>query len=69
MSISYDTQLKMIQEVRNKRRAKSLEEKWAREEKINRKFGVYRKKDKTVDPVKVARKVSDEELKKILQNN
>lgn len=69
MSISYETQLKMIQEVRNKRRAKSLAEKWAREEKINKKFGVYSKKDNTVDPVKLARKVSDEEFKKILQNN
>lgn len=69
MSISYETQLKMIQEVRNKRRAKSLAEKWAREEKINKEFGVYSKEDKAVDLVKVARKVSDEELKKILQNN
>lgn len=72
MAISVEKQRELLKEARKSNKRLSLPEKWAEEEKMNKRLGVYKKvnaykKDnsKSLKP----RKVSDEEMKKILVGN
>ncbi|PTE67432.1 hypothetical protein BUY46_10885 [Staphylococcus devriesei] len=66
MAISFEEQLEMKRQARKKPRAKSLAEKWRREEEMNRKLGLYKKTQNLPNPECIARKVLDEELNRIL---
>ncbi|MCI2949038.1 hypothetical protein FH144_11630 [Staphylococcus caledonicus] len=66
MAISFEEQLEMKRQARKKPRPESLAEKWRREEEMNRKLGLYKKTQNLPNPECIARKVSDEELNRIL---
>ncbi|HDP5827245.1 hypothetical protein ACWEXK_12205 [Staphylococcus xylosus] len=66
MAISVEKQRELLKAARKSNKRLSLPEKWKEEEKLNEQLGVYKKvKTKPFKP----RKVSDEEMKKILVGN
>ena len=66
MDLTFEEQIKLRDIARKMTRARTIEEKWKREQEMDKLLGIYKKNKKNADLPKFVPEVSDEELEDIL---
>lgn len=66
MDLTFEEQIKLRDIARKMTRARTIEEKWKREQEMDKLLGIYKSNTKNVDLPKFVPEVSDEELEDIL---
>ncbi|MCC3657522.1 hypothetical protein LLE77_08530 [Staphylococcus haemolyticus] len=66
MDLTFEEQIKLRDIARKMTRARTIEEKWKREQEMDKLLGIYKSNTKNADLPKFVPEVSDEELEDIL---
>ena len=66
MDLTFEEQIKLRDIARKMTRARTIEEKWKREQEMDKLLGIYKSNTKMLDLPKFVPEVSDEELEDIL---
>ncbi|MCC3662420.1 hypothetical protein [Staphylococcus haemolyticus] len=66
MDLTFEEQIKLRDIARKMTRARTIEEKWKREQEMDKLLGIYKSNPKNADLPKFVPEVSDEELEDIL---
>ncbi|WP_368877183.1 hypothetical protein [Staphylococcus haemolyticus] len=66
MELTFEEQIKLRDIARKMTRARTIEEKWKREQEMDKLLGIYKSNTKNADLPKFVPEVSDEELEDIL---
>lgn len=66
MDLTFEEQIKLRDIARKMTRARTIEEKWKREQEMDKLLGIYKSNTKIADLPKFVPEVSDEELEDIL---
>lgn len=66
MDLIFEEQIKLRDIARKMTRARTIEEKWKREQEMDKLLGIYKSNTKNADLPKFVPEVSDEELEDIL---
>ncbi|WP_180523114.1 hypothetical protein [Staphylococcus haemolyticus] len=66
MDLTFEEQIKLRDIARKITRARTIEEKWKREQEMDKLLGIYKSNTKNADLPKFVPEVSDEELEDIL---
>ena len=66
MDLTFEEQIKLRDIARKMTRARTIEEKWKREQEMDKVLGIYKSNTKNADLPKFVPEVSDEELEDIL---
>ena len=66
MDLTFEEQIKLRDIARKMTRARTIEEKWKREQEMDKLLGIYKSNTKNADLSKFVPEVSDEELEDIL---
>ncbi|WP_048668051.1 hypothetical protein [Staphylococcus haemolyticus] len=66
MDLTFEEQIKLRDIARKMTRARTIEEKWKREQEMDKLLGIYKSNTKNADSPKFVPEVSDEELEDIL---
>ena len=66
MDLTFEEQIKLRDIARKMTRARTIEEKWKREQEMDKLLGIYKSNTKNADLPKFVPEVSDEELEEIL---
>ena len=66
MDLTFEEQIKLREIARKMTRARTIEEKWKREQEMDKLLGIYKSNTKNADLPKFVPEVSDEELEDIL---
>lgn len=66
MDLTFEEEIKLRDIARKMTRARTIEEKWKREQEMDKLLGIYKSNTKNADLPKFVPEVSDEELEDIL---
>ena len=66
MDLTFEEQIKLRDIARKMTKARTIEEKWKREQEMDKLLGIYKSNTKIFDLPKFVPEVSDEELEDIL---
>lgn len=66
MDLTFEEQIKLRDIARKMPRVRTIEEKWKREQEMDKLLGIYKSNTKKADLSKIVPEVSDEELEDIL---